>query len=189
VEKQMGQFIKFGLCTKIVCSEKEKSKIEKYYKSFDNFIADFEKQSQINTKIFNLSEEDNGYILTIKEELLESGRLIPFLKDFFGDIYDEKLLKIYCDDIYTDIETKNSADDLIKFAEEKPHQNFQLSYSRSSVIAPFSERIYMEYEYIVLFLNGKADMECYNELFSYMEKLLRLRHTHPQVWAMKVFLD
>lgn len=32
----MGQFIKFGLCTKIICPEKEKNKIDKYYKSFDD---------------------------------------------------------------------------------------------------------------------------------------------------------
>ena len=98
-------------------------------------------------------------------------------------------MKIYCDDIYADIKTKTSADDLIKFAEEKPYQNFQLSYSRGSITAPFMTNIYAEYEYIVLFLNGKAYMECYGEFFSYIEKLMKARYNHPQVGAMKVFLD
>ena len=185
----MGQFIKFGLCTNIFCPEKEKNKINKYYNEFDNFITDFEKQTNIKTNLFNLREEDNGYIFTIKDELLAPDNLNGFLRDFFYDIYDEEHLKIYCDDIYEDIKSKQSADDLIKFAEEKPHQNFQLSYSRNSVTAPFMESIYLEYEYIVLFLNGKAVMECYSELFSYIEKLIRARHIHPQSGAMKIFLD
>ena len=184
----MGQFIKFGLCTKIVCPAKEKNKIDKYYKSFDGFISDFEKQTQLKTELFNLSEKYNDYVFTIKDEFLEPDSLNSFLKDFFCDIYDREDLKIYCDDIYQDIKTKNSIEELIDFAAEKPHQNFQLSESRCSISTPI-EHIYLEYEYIVLFLNGKAYMECYNELFAYMEKLLRLRHAHPQVWAMKVFLD
>lgn len=61
----MGQFIKFGLCTKIVCPQKEKSKIYKYYKNFNQFVADFEKESHINTKLFNFSEEADSYIFTI----------------------------------------------------------------------------------------------------------------------------
>ncbi|SJM93835.1 hypothetical protein CRENPOLYSF2_3640010 [Crenothrix polyspora] len=140
----MGQFIKFGLCTKIICSEKEKNKIEKYYNKF---------------------------------------------KDFFHYIYNGEHLKIYCDDIYEDIKTKQNVHDLIEFAEEKPYQNFQLSYSSSRLTATFMTNIYIEYEYIVLFLNGKAYMECYSEFFSYLEKLLRARHVHPQIGAMKIFLD
>lgn len=185
----MGQFIKFGLCTKISCLEKEKNKIEKYYKKFDEFITDFEKQTNINANIFNLNEEDNGYIFSLKDELLAPNNLNKFLKDFFYDIYDEKHLKIYCDDIYDDIKTKNTVHDLIEFAEENPHQNFQLSYSRGSITTPFIESVYLEYEYIVLFLNGKAYMECYGEFFSYIEKLMRARHTYPQIGAMKIFLD
>lgn len=184
----MGQFIKFGLCTKIVCPAKEKSKIDKYYKSFDEFIDSFEKQTQLKTELFNLHEKDNDYIFTIKDEFLAADGLNSFLKDFFCDIYDAEDLKIYCDDIYQDIKTKNSAEELIEFAAEKPYQNFQLSESRCCVTAPI-EYIYLQYEYIVLFLNGKAYMECYSELFSYMEKLIRYRHKHPQAWAMKVFLD
>jgi len=185
----MGQFIKFGLCTEISCTENDKNKIEKNYKEFDDFIIAFEKQSNIRTNLFNLREENNGYIFTIKDELLAPKSLISFLKDFFYDIYDEEHLKIYCDDIYDDIKSKNSAYDLIKFAEEKPHQNFQLSYSVGYIMSPGFERILMEYEYIVLYLNGKAYMECYNELFSYLERLMRGRHNHRQIGAMKIFLD
>ncbi len=32
-------------------------------------------------------------------------------------------------------------------------------------------------------------MECYNELFSYIEKLIRVQHSHPQSDAIKIFLD
>ena len=185
----MGQFIKFGLCTNIICPEKEKNKIDKYYKDFDVFKSDFESQSNINTRLYNFREQDNGYIFTIKDELLVADNLICFLKDFFCDIYDEKDLKVYCDDIYEDIKSKHSAVDLIKFAQDKPHQSFQICYSRNSVTGPFMEQIYLEYEYIVLYLNGKAIMECYNEFFSYLEKLLRARHKHPRSGAMKIFLD
>jgi hypothetical protein len=136
-----------------------------------------------------LSEKDGGHLFTIKDDLLSPDSLNTFLKDFFHDIYEGEQSRIFCDDIYDEVKTKNNVDDLIKFAEEKPYQNFQLSYSRSYVMAPYRTSIDIEYEYIVLFLNGKAYMECYNELFSYIEKLLRLRHALPQVWAMKVFLD
>ena len=91
----MGQFIKFGLCTKISCPQKEKNKIDKYYKSFDQFVADFENKSHINIKLFNFYEEDDNYIFTIKDELLKPDGLTYFLKDFFADIYDEKDLKVY----------------------------------------------------------------------------------------------
>ena len=155
----------------------------------DEFIADFKKQTNLNPEIFNLREEDGGLIFAIKDELLTPDSLISFLNDLFHDIYDEERLKIYCDDIYDDIKTKTSTDGLIKFAEEKPHQKFQLSYSRDSITAPFMTNIYVEYEYIVLFLNGKAYMECYGEFFSYIEKLMKARYSHPQVGAMKVFLD
>ena len=185
----MGQFIKFGLCTKISCPQKEKSKIDKYYKSFDQFFADFENKSHINIKLFNFYEEDDNYIFTIKDELLKPDGLTYFLKDFFADIYDEKDLKVYCDAIYENIKDKNSVDELIKFATKKRHQNFQLTKSQCCLTSQFVEHIYIEYEYIVLFLNGKAYMECYDELFSYMEKMIRFRHTHPQAWAMKVFID
>ena len=47
--------------------------------------------------------------------------------------------------------------------------------------------IYIEYEYIVLFLNGKAYIECYGEFFSYIEKLMRARHDHSQIGAINIF--
>ena len=168
---------------------RKRKKINKYYKDFDCFKTDFEKQTNINTSLYNFREQDNSYIFTIKDELLVADNLIDFLKDFFCDIYDEENLNIYCDDIYEDIKLKKSTDELIKFAKEKFHQNFQFSRSRNSVTAPFMEQIYLEYEYIVLYLNGKTIMECYNEFFSYLEKLLRARHSHPHSGAMKIFLD
>jgi hypothetical protein len=94
----MGQFIKFGLCTKVSFPEKSKQRIERYYESFDKFIPESESWRRMD-------DIDIGY------------------------------------------------------------------------------------EYIVLFLNGKAYMECYNEFFDYIEKLLRIRHQHPQVGAIKLFLD
>ena len=186
----MGQFIKIGLCTTITCPEREKNKITRYYKQFDDFITDFEKQTPIKSNLFNLQEENNGYVFTIKDELLAPDSLNEFLKDFFNDIYDEDHLKTYCDPLYQIIKTKQNAADLIKFAEEKDHINFQISQSRSSVSAPFMENIYLEYEYIVLYINGKAFLECYSEFFAYIEKLISARYaTHLQMGAIKIFLD
>jgi hypothetical protein len=104
-EKQMGQFIKFGLCTKIIYPEKEKNKIEKYYNGMDEFVADFKKQTNLNPDVFNLREEDDSLIFAIKDELLTPDSLISFLNDLFHDIYDKEHLKIYCDDIYAILRT------------------------------------------------------------------------------------
>lgn len=181
----MGQFIKFGLCTKVSFPEKSKQRIERYYQSFDNFISEFERKTHLNTQLFNLAEVDNGYSLTLKDELLEIDTLTEFLKAFFADIYDdEKDFSVYCNPIYEDIKDKKTSAELIQFAEQKPHQNFQLSESWRRM-----DDIDIGYEYIVLFLNGKAYMECYNEFFSYIEKLLRIRHQYLQVGAIKLFLD
>ena len=184
----MGQFIKFGLCTKIIHQEGETKQIKKYYDTFNDYIIDFEKQTNIDTNIFNCSEKNNCFVLTIKDEFLMANTLILFLKDFFSKIYDGEELRIYCDDIYEDIKTKVSVYELIEFAKEKPHQNFQFSNSEHYMRLPFSTNIHIEYEYITLFLNGKAYMECYDILFSYIEKLIRAQHNYPQSGAMKIFL-
>jgi hypothetical protein len=185
----MGRFIKFGLCTKIIHQENETKQIKKYYSNFDNFIIDFEKQTNIDTKIYNFSEINNCFVLTIKNEFLMADTLIVFLKNFFSTIYEGEKLRIYCDDIYEDIKNKGSVYDLIEFSKEKPHQNFQFSCSEHNMRLPFSTYITIEYEYITLFFNGKVHMECYNELFSYIEKLIRAQHNYPQSGAIKIFLD
>lgn len=185
----MGQFIKFGLCTEITHQKDETKQIKKYYDNFEDYIVDFEKQTNIDSKIYNFSEINNCYVLTIKDEFLMAGTLIIFLKDFFSKIYEGEELRIYCEDIYEDIKNKESVHELIEFAKEKPHQNFQFSYSEHHMNLPFSTHIGIEYEYITLFLNGKVYMECYNELFSYIEKLIRAQHNYPQSGAMKIFLD
>ena len=49
---------------------RKRKKINKYYKDFDCFKTDFEKQTNINTSLYNFREQDNSYIFTIKAELL-----------------------------------------------------------------------------------------------------------------------
>jgi len=185
----MGEYIKIGLCTKLVIEESDVCKIKKYYDNYGDFFKVIESQKGLNIELFDFEQTENKYIFSIKDEILEKNSLLSFLTTIITDLHDQEYLDKFADALYKDVMMTESKIDIIELAKQKKHYNFQIDQGYNWVLAPFGTHIELKFEYIILGLYGKAMMEQYNDLFLFFEKLIRSKYNSAQVGAIKIFLN
>jgi len=185
----MGQYIKIGLCTQFVIEQSEVCKIKKYYDDVGEFFQIIESQKHLNINLFDFEQVENKYIFSIKDEILEQGSLLSFLKMIMSDMHDQEYLDEFANALYKDVTMTQSTIDMIELAKEKKHYNFQIDQGYDWIGAPFSTSIELKFEYIALGLYGKTMMESYSDLFLFMENLIRAKYQVIQVGAVKIFLN
>lgn len=192
----MGAYIHIGLCTKISFSKKHTIEIKKHFQNIDEFKQVIEAENNLVMEYFDWQEIDDAYIFTLNPELLEPVALLEFLSDFLSYLHIDTLKEEF-EFLYRDFLDKitqaTSAQEIIACAENRNDYDIRLNHSYEYLghieSKPFFNLDNFQIDYIPLFHQGKAMLEVYNPLFSYIERLIRVKHTQPQASVIKLFLE
>lgn len=188
----MGSYIHVGLCTKISFSKADTAEIKKNFSEIDEFKQAVEKETNLVMQHFDGQEIEGSYIFTIKNELLEPTKLLEFLNDFlaYWHFGDTRGFEFYHHEFLAKIANAKSAQEIIECAENEDDFDIQQYDFQQSMSIP--SKMYIErfrIDCIPLLYHGKASMESTKPLFSYIERLLRLKHPQPQAEVIKFFLE
>jgi hypothetical protein len=191
----MGSYIHVGLCTKISFSKTDTIEIKKNFSTIDEFKRAVEEETNLVMQHFDGQEIEDSYIFTLKSELLEPDSLLEFLNDFFAYLHfgDKKGFEFYHNELLEKVKNSKSAREIIECAEDE--DDFSISFYRfgQSMYATASKtRLYIQrcqIDCVPLFYHGKTSMESTEPFFSYVERLIRVKHTQPQASVIKLFLE
>ena len=181
--ESMGQYLMIGVATEL---QFEQDVLARFRVSAEE-VRDMLNRD-LDMSLFTLAETGETARFTIRPDIL-----VPQLHPFLSE-----QLALYCSPIDTLAENAlravaacHTADDLTALAEEKRHVHFQSSdllYASLDVgkYHPMRYQCTM-FLYVVI---GKVYMEVYNDLFRYMQKLIRKTSTVGAIaGAVRVFLQ
>lgn len=80
-------------------------------------------------------------------------------------------------------------EDIVQFADKEPYPNFQSHSSFMTISCKSFKRFRVTFEGVIFFLAGKAFLECYDELFSYLESLIKQTSQSEVSQLVKVTLS
>ena len=163
----MGQFLVIGIATRITA---DKLRVEKEFKDIKYFKTLFEKK--INSAgIYQLSETENTIELRLKSEIAEQE-----WPDFIQAFYSLRYQPHENDEIIEYLYQRKTLKEWISLGEEKLYQNYQLANLHYYIHDyHFNCNIPILMNMMVLSLDGKIIMECYDELFAFFTRLIRER--------------
>ena len=163
----MGQYLVIGIAT---CITAEKARAEKEFKSIENFKVLFEKEFN-SSGIYEMDETDEWINLRLKPDITEMEWL-----DFLRTFYKLRYTTDYQQDAA--IEELSKAHDLktwLDLADEKRYQCYQSDYIYCYPMENpnYYRNFHVGMDLVILSLDGKIIMECYNELFAFFTCLVR----------------
>lgn len=177
----MGQYIQFGICYNL---EVDKKQMNSNVVSYDDLVDGLSKEFDLD--LYNIHEDDNKYIFSIKNEVLENGKLDPFLLEqykLFAEPRDKS------EEILNKLKELNKIEEIIEFAQQKPYQNFQYSSMYKTIYCgKWKWKINVQIEMITFFLAGKIMMESYYSFLKYIEALIRKENKYKVSGAIKVLI-
>lgn len=163
----MGQYLAIGITTEI---RTDKAIALKHKITAEEIIS---RHALIQT-LFDFEETDNSWYWKIKPAIFEA-ELLPFLETLYPDLYG--------------VGASDWADVLEKLKETPPNEWFEFikndgfeafqldSYGESVYLAfpekGYSAKVQLNYETIILALEGKISMECYGQLFGFFESAIQ----------------
>ena len=160
----MGLYMAIGVINKITFTKKE---IETIKLNIEEFKDRLEKEFDLNFNLYDLKEVDEVYTFTLKDSIIDS-QLKMLLIDIYPTIYDDTRDYLH---ILEKLNNLNS-DEIIEFAKDKSEEAFQYdNYGHNDVIyGIFNNRVNISYETIMLSVEGKVSMECYDKHFNFFKK-------------------
>ncbi|MGL6106973.1 hypothetical protein, partial [Romboutsia sp.] len=175
----MGQYILAAVCHKIKISKKE---ITKYNLELSDVLETLEKR--ISISCYDITEDENKYILKAKEEIFTPQNLASFIKEQ-GMIFNGNNIE----EIHDEVITLKNYEEIVDLASEKPYESFQEHKGTYNVRCKSWYDCSVEVDAIVFFMVGKAYIECYNKLFNYLKELIKCSSKYEITGLMDVFLE
>lgn len=171
----MGEFLSIGICTDLFI---EKKPINSYDLKKNDLETIFSKV--IDIEKYKFGENEKYFYWDIKEEYLTSENIINLMKELFKDYSTDPEREGYYNKIYETLSNLKTSDELIKYAKEKPYQQFQMAQYREykDFNIKFDRGGYYYCDLIIFTLDGKILMECYGQLLRFIEKILRDRYSN-----------
>lgn len=173
----MGQYlhIEIGYAMRVEKQGKWK-KLDK-----TNLIPEISKN--INLDLYNVSEDDDYLHISLKEEILTT-----YVKDFLieqtellGKEINEK------DELFELIDSKDY-EKMIKAAEDNEFYQWQSTQSFNYYLCgDLSHKV--DYKAICFYILGKTYLECYNDFFVYITKLIKKTSDNPLKDTVIIGLD
>lgn len=164
----MGCFLVIGIATEIVAN---KAEAEKQFKGIENFKAAFEKKFNANG-IYQMKETESRIVLELIPEIVEK-EWVEFIQAFYGIRYapDESDHQFALEAI----SKENNVEAWYKLAEEKCLESYQeLPLYYYPMESPsFWGHFHVGMDFIILSLDGKIIMECYDSLFEFFTRIIR----------------
>lgn len=177
----MGQYIQAGICYRIKVSKIEMERSKVSYEDIRKALSE-----EISIDLYEVKEAETGYIFSLQNKILETGNLPDFLMEQY------KMLNVDKDrieNIMSNLQGLNKADDIIAFANEKRYQTFHYRSIYDNIYCTiWRERVMVEYEAIIFMSEGKILMECYRDFLKYLENLIKKNNTNIISKAVKAFI-
>lgn len=166
----MGCYLVIGIATEIVA---DKVEAERQFKGIENFKAAFEKKFNPNG-IYQMKETESRIVLELKPEIIEK-EWVEFIQAFYDIRYAAGESDHQC--AMEAISKENSIEAWYKLAEEKCLESYQeLPLYYYPMESPsFWGHFHVGMDLIILSLDGKIIMECYNSLCEFFTRMIRER--------------
>lgn len=159
---RMGQFLEVGIAIKLIVSKKDK----RWAKDYTIEQIQEELGKCINLALYDLEKEDEEYLYWQIKRNIFAENVGAFLAEqslLWGGALPEELTALLATKDY---------DQIIEVAQDKSYCEFQMIDG----IGQFNylmEHVKVYGESIAFFIEGKAYLECYYNLFKYMNNLIR----------------
>ena len=167
----MGQFLFIGLNTKITVSRKA-------YRRPDLSREEIEKELGsylFDSELYNQSVTEELFVYSLKKEVAEA-EWLPFLKDFYAMRYVDGWEKDYATEILKILGESNGFDEWIDIANQRQHQIYQSDRRNEYLWLGKKESLYAPvFESVLLSMDGKIVMECYNSILRFFTECVRER--------------
>lgn len=169
----MGQYLTIGLVTSIAIS-KERAKSEA--SATPEEVKSALQKAYNQSGIYNLEEDESAVYLKLKSEVANS-EMADFLEEFYQLRYGEKDWGMKAD--MDKIKSRQTLEEWLELADGSCMEAFQLDrYVWLST--PFCREIWKyrldtSATQIILSLDGKILMECYEGLFAFFTRMIRER--------------
>jgi len=163
----MGRFLVIGIATRMVA---DKNECEKAFKGVEGLKAAMENQFN-SSGIYQMSETESKIILELKPEVAEREWI-----DFIGAFYDIRYSDyVERDMVFEELSQKDNLKDWLEIAEGKEFEGYQAThfyYCPMDSPSAFYDA-YVSMDVVILSLDGKIMMECYDSLFDFFTRLIR----------------
>lgn len=167
----MGQYIGFGIATKITV---KKANSRTWHLSTKDELLEKLKKN-IDLKIFDVTEDDDYLFLEIKHELFEKN-IVQFISEQLHKI-DEKN---YHDDLEELKELNGkSYEELLRKVHKGYFQFLEGNKFTNDVSYLINDGSDCYADIIMYFCEGKAILECYSDLFTYIRNLIIKSSDNP----------
>lgn len=158
----MGQYLSIGIVTKIGVS---KAEVDKAELSLEQLQQEMTQNFRYASEIYDTNEKEGVYYFQLKEDIINK-QLLPFLKSIYPFLYDDSE---YYDDVIEKIE-KSPSSQWLSWAKEKPEEAFQLDeYGEQDHLQVGFSDIRINYDVIMLSMEGKIMMEVYGRQFNFFQ--------------------
>lgn len=181
----MGQFLCIGLNVKIVAEKKrmgnDPGKIEQAKRLLEEKLS--------VDGLYECVETEDCYVYSLKPELLEQ-ELLPFLKNFYQIRYSEKDSR---DEkfVLESLSACSTPEEWMKIAKEKRFESYQMDVHEVYVnTGTFRSYFYARVQNILLSMDGKIIMECYESLLRFFTECIKERlHKFRLANALEVYIS
>lgn len=164
----MGQFWGIGIVSKMKYS---KENLLKAQATADEFQEKWCRDYHFDPELFDIHENDSHWIYSLKQTILNQ-ELIPFLEMFYPRMYDKNS---YYDEALNSLKTIPS-DQWLDYAKRKEEEVFQFDeYGECDYIdfeRGFRNKIPINYESILISMEGKVMMEVYGRQFDFFKSCM-----------------
>lgn len=180
----MGQFLCTGICHRFFTYKDTILQSGIALDALDSLLQD-----RIDTHLFIFSEDEDLYRWELKPGLLEKETLIPFLKEFHGDYLDPGRTSDPVSSLYARLQQAGNPDEILHIARTGAFALFQTAEFHQFMTLNYRNRAKIQYENIILSMDGKIIMECYNGILRYFQNIMRYRYkNHSVSGALKVMI-
>lgn len=167
----MGQYLTIGLVTEFAISkQRAKQQASATPEEVKVALQNYRNQSGI----YNLEEDDNYVFLSLKPEIAEE-EMVDFLNDFYALRYPDERQRNRMADMKT-IGSLKTYNEWLELAEKKQYQAFQLDgyvFDHTPFPRGWTNSLETSVNQIILSLDGKIIMECYDDLFVFFTNLIK----------------
>lgn len=163
----MGRFLVIGIATRMVA---DKERCEKAFNGVEGLKAAMEDQFNSSGN-YQMSETESKVILELKPEVAEK-EWIDFIRAFYNIRYIDYEEQ---DKVFEELSQKNNLKDWLEIAEGKEFEGYQAIdfYFYPLYGSSFFYHPYVRMNMVILSLDGKIMMECYDDLFDFFTRLIR----------------
>lgn len=163
----MGRFLVIGIATRMVA---DKKRCEKAFKDVDGLKAAMEQQFN-SGGIYQMSETESKVILELKPEVAEK-EWIDFIRAFYDIRYTDYVER---DMVFEELSQKDNLKDWLEIAKRKKYEGYQAIdfYFYPLEGLSFFYHPYVRMDMVILSLDGRIMMECYDDLFDFFTRLIR----------------